>query len=75
MKSSDIVELAENVGKSFIIDGSDESWSIFVDDLENGQFLVTLLLREDYSEQHAISNSVEELGKLVADIIYHNELE
>lgn len=75
MKSSDVVELANNVGKSFIIDGSDESWSIYVDDLGNGQYLVTLLLRDDYSEQHAIVDNIEELGELVVEIIYHNELE
>lgn len=75
MKCSDYTELAENVGKSFIIDGSDESWSIFVDDLENGQYLVTLLLREDYSEQHAIADDVKELGEVVAEMLYVNELE
>ena len=75
MKSSAVVELAENLGKSFIIDGSDESWSIYVDDLGTGQYLVTLLLRGESTEQHALANSVQELGELVADIIYHNELE
>lgn len=72
-----IVELVEAMKDKFqtiAVDGKDDTWTIYVDPLDNGQYLVTFLDRDDMREQFALADNIKDLTEALDEIIYHNEL-
>lgn len=72
-----IVELVDVLKERFqtiAIDGEDESWTIYVDPLENGQFLVTYLDREDMREHFALADDLADLKEVLDELTHQNEL-